>query len=198
MGEIAPLVWLYVKRRPFIKESLRDHLINYSSLARKISQELYGNQKNFNAIKVSLQRIANRLSKGEEGIEEKVIGVLKGSSLNIETKIAVVISSGELPIRSISQAKSRGNITYIVKESEADKLKSEKRVRLIQKNFNLITIISSKELEETPGVISLLLGALASEGINVQEIISCYTDTLLIIKESDTTKAYEIINGIIS
>jgi len=196
MGEIAQLVWLYVKRRPFIKESLRAKLVNYSSLARKISREIYRDQKNFNAIKVSLQRIAVKLSKGEEGLEEGILKLLKETSITIETKIAVIISRGELPIKAISSVKSRSTITYIAKEEEVKKIKNEKKIRLIQKNLNLITLISTEDIESTPGVVSLLLGTLASEGINVQEVISCYTDTLLVIKEADTTKAYEILNGI--
>jgi len=37
---------------------------------------------------------------------------------------------------------------------------------------------------------------LSSEGINVVEFISCYTDTLLVVKEADTAKAYELLSFI--
>ena len=63
----------------------------------------------------------------------------------------------------------------------------------MEKNLNLITIESPEELEEVPGVISHMLGALASEGVNVVEFISCYTDTLLVIRETDTEKAYRLL-----
>jgi len=201
MGKIAELIWLYVKGRPFIKEILRVKLVNYSSLARKISKELYGDQKNFNAIKVALQRIANKLFKSEGGLEEGVLRLLKDTSITIQTKIAVIISSGELTLDTISSAKSRGVVTYIVRESELNKVKKAselRKIKLTQRNLNLITLISAEDIESTPGVVSLLLGTLASEGINVREVISCYTDTLLVIKKDDTAKAYEVLNGITS
>lgn len=194
---ISELIWLYVKRRPFIKESLRERLINYSSLARKISYELYGNQKKFNAIKIALQRISKKLSENEEDLEERVLGVLKNSSLNIQTKVAVVISRGELDIKPISYAHSRSYITYILKENELEKIKNERRVKTIEKNLNLITIVSNEDIENTPGVVSLIVGALSYEGINVQEIISCYTDTLLVVREADSSKSYEVLSALL-
>ncbi len=195
---ISNLISLYVKKRPFIKESLRDGIINYSSLARKISYELYGNHSKTGAIKVALQRLSRKLIQKEEDLEEKILKVLKNSSLNIKTKIAVVISNSELNIKPISYAKGDLAITYIIKEEYLIQLKKEKKIKSIEKNLNLIIIQSKEELENTPGVISMLLSALAIEGINIQEIISCYTDTLIVIKESDTSRAYEILNSLLN
>lgn len=42
MENISELVWLYVKKRPFLKEILREKIVNYSALARKISVEVLG------------------------------------------------------------------------------------------------------------------------------------------------------------
>ncbi|MDD5022667.1 MAG: ACT domain-containing protein [Candidatus ainarchaeum sp.] len=194
---ISELIWLYVKRRPFLKESLREQIINYSSIARRISYEFYGNNSKFNAIKMALQRISKKLLMQEENLEEKVLQVLKSSSLNIQTKIAVVISRGELPLTPISYSKSREYTTYIINENQILKLKKDKRVKSIKQNLNLITIVSSDEIENTPGVVSLIMSVLASEGINVQEIISCYTDTLIVVKEADSSKSYEILSSLL-
>lgn len=195
---ISNLISLYVKKRPFIKESLRDGIINYSSLARKISYELYGNFNKTGAIKVALQRLSKKLIQKEEDLEEKILKVLKDSSLSIKTKIAVVISNGELAIKPISYAKGESIITYIIKEELLNQLKKEKKIKSVEKNLNLIIIQSREELESTPGVLSMILSALAIEGINVQEIISCYTDTLIVLKETDTSRAYEILNSLLN
>lgn len=147
-------------------------------------------------MKVALTRISRKLAEREIGLEEKVMEVLGKSSINIQNKIAVVISRKELELKAISHARSGGHTTYIVEESEANKLKKEWGVKSVQKNLNLITIRSSEELEEVPGVIAFILNALVYEGINVVEFISCYTDTLLVIKEADTNKAYEILSAV--
>jgi hypothetical protein len=108
-----------------------------------------------------------------------------------------VIAKRELPILSpLSVSRSGRNVTYIVEERELERLKDRRAVWKIEENMNLITIESPEELEEVPGVISYILGALASEGINVVEFISCYTDTLLVVQQSDTESAFRILNGI--
>ncbi len=65
-------------------------------------------------------------------------------------------------------------------------------------NLNLIVIHSPPAVEETPGVISHMLNSLASEGINVVEFVSCYTDTIFVVKGSNAAKAYEILQKLTS
>ncbi|MEW5996075.1 MAG: ACT domain-containing protein [Candidatus Micrarchaeota archaeon] len=196
MPRISEVVWLYIKRRPIVKAALRDGIVNHSALARTICRELGFPEKNFDAVKVALTRISKKVAEKEAGMEEKVLELLEKSSITIQTKVAVVISRKDPGIKAISHARSGGYNTYIVEENETKKIKEEWGVKSVQKNLNLITIKSGEELEEVPGVISFILNALAYEGINVVEFISCYTDTLLVVKEADTRIAYEILSSI--
>jgi len=193
---ISELVWLYIKRRPFVRDMLKQRIVNYSSLARKISLEIFGSKKHFNAIKVALQRLSDKISDEDSGLEEKVRSVLKKSTIMVRNKVAVVVSVADLPIKPISYAKSANTITYIVSENELKSLKYSKSIQHIEENANLMTISSPPDIESTPGVIAMILNALSSEGVNVLEFISCYTDTLLVIKQADTTRAYEILCSI--
>jgi aspartokinase len=194
MENIAHLVWLYVKRRPVLKDALRENIVNFSALARKISIEAFGGRHE-NAVKMALFRLSKKMEKVESGLEEKILGILKKSSMVVKTKVAVIITTRQLDIKSLSYTQSGRHITYIVEQRDLEKL--EKKPARTEENLNLITIQSPEELEEVPGVISFLLGALASEGINVVEFISCYTDTLLVIKQADTEAAYRILSGIL-
>ncbi len=195
MESISNLVWLYVKQRPFLKEVIREGVVNHSALARKISLEAFGSTKQENAVKMALIRLSKRMERLESDLEGKILEVLKDSSMVIKSKVAVVITPRQLEgVKPLSFAKSGRNITYILEQRELEKL--EKRPAWVEENLNLITIESPEELEEVPGVISYILGALASEGINVVEFISCYTDTLLVIKQADTERAYSILSRI--
>ena len=196
MENISELVWLYVKRRPFLKEVLKEGIVNYSALARKISIELFNDGSHENAIKMSLIRLSRRMDETESELEEKILSILKKSSMVIRNKVAVVLASKPLEgIKPISQVKSGRHLTYIVDQRDIDPKKHHGEIR---ENLNLIIIESPKNVEEVPGVISFVLGALASEGINVVEFISCSTDTLLVVKQSDTQEAYRILSTIIS
>lgn len=191
------MVWLYVKRRPFLKEVLRENIVNYSALARKISLEIFGNLEHENAVKMALIRLSAKMEKIESDLEGSILNLLKNSSMLIKSKVAVVISKKQLEgLTPLSFAKSGRHITYIIEQKELDRLPKSKAIWKTEENLNLITIESPEELEEIPGVISYILGALASEGINVVEFISCYTDTLLVVKQADTEAAYRILSGI--
>lgn len=197
MEKLSEIAWLYVKGRPMLVEGLGYGVINHSALARMVCRELGVSRGRTNAVKAALIRIAERLRKKELAVEKGIFSVLEGSSISIQTKIAVVVSRRELGLRAISHAKSGDYITYMVERGELGKIKREKGIRLVHDDLNLITIKSREELEETPGVIAFILSALAHEGINVVEFISCYTDTIIAIRESDTAKAYELLSSIL-
>lgn len=199
MESISELVWLYIKRRPFLKEIIREKIVNYSSLARKISTEVFGNKKNQFAIKMSLIRLSEKIREKEEDLEGRILKVLKRSSMSIKTKVTVIITQKELPaLKYISYTESKSGITYIVDEEEFDRIRRPKSAIKIEQNLNLISIHSPKDLEDTPGVIAHILDALSSEGINIVEFLSCYTDTILVVKQADTSRAHEILSNMMN
>ncbi|MBS3068022.1 ACT domain-containing protein [Candidatus Micrarchaeota archaeon] len=196
---ISELVWLYIKRRPFLKEIVREGIVNYSALARKISIEVFGSKKHQNAIKMALVRLTSKIREKEEDLESKILKVLKDSSISLKSKVAVVISAREIEqLKYLSYVESKDTITYVVEEKELENVRKSKNVLHTETNLNLITIHSPPALEEVPGVIAHILDALSAEGINIAEFVSCYTDTLLVIKQADTARAYEILDGLTS
>jgi hypothetical protein len=197
MENTSRLVWLYVKQRPFLKEVIRQGVVNYSALARKISIDAFGSLRKENAVKMALIRLGGRMDQIESDLEMKILSVLRKSSMVVKSKVAVVISKREIEgIRPLSHVKSGRHMTYIIEQRELENLPGRRYLWKSEENLNLITIESPEELEEVPGVISYILGALASEGVNVVEFISCYTDTLLVVKAADTEKTYRILSSI--
>ncbi|MFH1246893.1 MAG: ACT domain-containing protein [Candidatus Micrarchaeota archaeon] len=194
MEKVSELVWLYVKRSPFLRETLREKLVNYSALARKIAFTVLHDKRKTSAVKMALVRIVEKMKKSDHNLEASIFEILNQSTISIRNKVAVVITCSQLRgISYLSYAESKNVFTYVVEETELEQLKKTKSVLRVVDNLNLIAIHSPVELEETPGVIAHLLGALASEGINVVEAISCYTDTLLLVRQPDTIQAYEIL-----
>ena len=52
---------------------------------------------------------------------------------------------------------------------------------------------SPESVEETPGLMAFLAGALASKGINIVQAMSCYTDTIFILERDDMTAAIDAL-----
>lgn len=56
-----------------------------------------------------------------------------------------------------------------------------------------ITLQSPEQLEEVPGIVAHLTRLLANRGINIVEMASCYTDTVLVIEKQDVATAMEAL-----
>ncbi|MBL7160081.1 MAG: hypothetical protein ISS95_00800 [Candidatus Aenigmarchaeota archaeon] len=194
MPKTAELVWLYVKSHPYIQEALEKGIINYSALARKINKKVKGNQE---AVKAALLRISRKLSKRKRDEEKKILAVLKGSSLEVKTKVAAVVSTGKLSIPAIARVKGLSGWTHIIDEENLKKLK-RKGVLKIERNLDMIQIETPEEVMKTPGVDAYILSTLAAENINFSHIICCYKDNLLILNESQTMRAFEVLKRIVS
>ena len=65
-------------------------------------------------------------------------------------------------------------------------------------DLSLVILCSPPQLQDTPGFVVAMLDAIATEGINVLEFISCHTDTLIVVKNADAVRAYEILSGLTS
>lgn len=191
MPSVAENVWLYVKGKPYLQDALEKGVVNYSALARVIDREM--GEEDFDAVKAALRRLKERLGKERRNVEQKVLKVIKASRLEMRDKIAVIISNKKLDIPVIAVAKSASGYTYIVEEDMVERSEYKDFLK-IQKNLSMITIISPESLEDTPGVLAYLLSSLAAENINVVEFVSCYRDTLLVFKNADITKAFEILS----
>ena len=191
MPSVSENVWLYVKGKPYLQEALERGIVNYSALAREIDNEMDGG--NFDAVKVALRRLKRRLGHESRNVEQKVLKVIRASRLEMRDKIAVIISNKKLNIPIIASAKSTSGYTYIAEEKMVEKTEYKDIIK-IQNDLSMITIISPESLEDTPGVLAYLLSSLAAESINVVEFVSCYKDTLLVFKNSEITKAFEILS----
>ena len=196
MAKTSELIWLYVKRRPFVKDMLRYDLVNYSKLARRLCKDVFGSQEKFYAVKAALTRIGPKVRKKEMESERNVLYVLKNTSISIKNKIVLIISAKPLEIESTFLVKGRGFYTYIAERGEAAKFMRSKSIISVEENLNLFALSSTAEIESTPGVISTMLHMLAAEGINVREFISSYTDTFLVIRDADTSRAYELLSSL--
>ena len=63
----------------------------------------------------------------------------------------------------------------------------------ITENLAVVTLKSSEDMEDTPGVVAYLTTLLAENGINIIETMSTWTDTLFVIAEKDVAKVMELL-----
>jgi len=60
-----------------------------------------------------------------------------------------------------------------------------------------VIVQSPKEIVETPGCMIAFYNQLSREGINIEDTVSCYTDTIIVIKRKDVGRAFSALSKLI-
>ena len=61
-----------------------------------------------------------------------------------------------------------------------------------------ITVHSPEEIVTTPGCISAFYNQLFRRRVNVEDTVSCYTDTIMLVELKDASRAFEALTELIS
>lgn len=199
----------YINEHPSIKDCVRKGLINYSALTRQIGKDINLElKKNFDAILIACRRYFEKVKK-EKVLEDKIINILKQSKLEVKNKIVVVLVEKDVYYGHLlelqKEVKKRAELFHIIEGSNTmtvitsneflDNIKKLLKNKIIKITENLaeVTLKSSEDMEQTPGVIAYLTTLLAENGINIIETMSTWTDTLFVIDEKDISKVMGVL-----
>ena len=207
---ITKLTEEYIQSHPSIKDGVQKGLINYSALTRRIAAEMSLNLKdNFDAILIACRRYYQKVKK-EAVSEMKILDILRESKLEVKNKVIVAVVEKDVYFSHILElhksVKSKAELFHVIEGSnsitlitteeftaDVKKLFKNKVIKLT-KALAEITLRSSTELENTPGVVAYLFSLFASHGINIIETMSTYTDTLFVIDEKDIARVLELLH----
>jgi len=209
MTNVTNLTEQYIAEHPFLKDSLKKGLINYSSLTRQICNDLNLNlKKNFDAILIACRRFYGKI-KSEATTEKKILDILKNSKLEVKNKINYLVLDKDIffpnlfeiekeakkSLETFHLIESPSAITIITTEPFASNLKNQFKNKIKKENKNLVEVVlkSPKEIETTFGVISYLYSLLGENNINIFETLSCWTDTIFLIDEKDLGKVMGLL-----
>ena len=205
----AQLTNEYIKEHPYVKTCLKKGLINYSSLSRLIAKDLGIEKKTSKeAILIAARRFRDKL-KEEESFEKKTRELLAQSEMDIKNKITIFVLEKGIDLDYVDDIQKRirkeagtfyiiegsGNYTVITQEKYSDLIKDGMKPNIIKqkKDLVLITMKSPEEIEETIGVMYYTTSLFAENGINIVEFLSCWTDTLFVIKADDLGKTMSFL-----
>ncbi|AIZ56222.1 hypothetical protein Mpt1_c03240 [Candidatus Methanoplasma termitum] len=198
----------YIDAHPSIKDCIAKGLINYSSLARMIMKDM--NVDNEEAVMIACRRYAGRLNTTSDH-ELSILKILKDSRLEMRTKTCIVTAKNDWTVlhkmdslfkdlwneNSIMQVvQSASAVTIIADSMLKDRIvDTVGRFNIIKIRENLVEIAvkSPEKIVDTSGVIAYLITNLSDAGINIEETVSCHTDTIFIVGEKDMINAYSVL-----
>ncbi len=189
---VARSVRAYLSRRPYVISALEKDIVNQSSLSRKISDEMQIGS--LSAVKAAVRRFAEGARENKGMREERVLQILRQSSVAFQDGLNVLVSSEPVDGPSLIDVNLPDVSVHLVdKRASFD----DSRPEATHEDCAVFMITSPRLIEETPGVVAYLTSLLAEQDINVIEFVSCFTKTIMVIARRDVPRAYDILRSVV-
>jgi aspartokinase len=161
---------------------------------------------------ISIESIITALkrSKYDYNVPEKPIAsILAASTITVNTDVAKV--SAKKSKKTIAMVQSAGNFISISESIMSitlafdDLLLQDVKVMFsyddileIENGLAAIIIHSPEDIIKTPGCAIAFYNQLARRHINIEDTVSCYTDTIVLVKMEQVGKAFNALTDLIS
>jgi aspartokinase len=195
------------------QDSLQRDYCNISALARILKPQIdhmLGRDTSIESIITALKR-----SKHDYNVQQKPIAsILAASTITVNTDVAKVSAKkSKKTIEKVAKAmiQSTGNfisisesimsITLVFDDLLLQDVKgmfAYDDILEIENSLAAIIVHSPEEIIKTPGCAIAFYNQLARRHINIEDTVSCYTDTIVLVKMEQVGKAFNALTDLIS
>jgi aspartokinase len=196
------------------QDSLQRDYCNISALARiikpQIDQMLGGKNTSIESIVTALKR-----SRRDYDVPERPIAsILAGSTVSVKTDVAKIsVTKSKKSVEKIAKSLTQNvdnyisvsesimSITLVFDDVLVDDVKgmfANDDVLEVEDELAAIIVHSPEEIIKTPGCAIAFYNQLARRHINIEDTVSCYTDTIVLVKMDQVGKAFNALTDLIS
>jgi hypothetical protein len=197
-----------------LQDALTRKYANYTAIARMIKPKVekdIGRKVNFESLVTSVKRVKPRIELAHaRGIEN----VLARSVVNVRTDVAKL--SVEKSKRSMEAARNlmasyQEEFLQVSESNSAITMVfDQKLLANIHKRFNdddvldeqsdlaAIIVHSPVEIVRTAGVVLAIYAKIAENHVNIEDTVSCFTDTIVIVRMDEVTRTFSALTDLIS
>lgn len=189
-----------VSRYPFILDGLREGVVNYRAVARRIKPEVeerVGREVDIEAVTTAVRRYGEELSEEDEGKAAR--SVLADSRVSLRGNVVSITATefGDLPAIDgfVHLVRGRDYTTVVTDDDNSEEVRAAVEREVVERvdNLTCITVESPDEIVDVPGVLTRMVSRFSSEEINIVDITSCYTETIIVVEKRDAVKALETL-----
>jgi aspartokinase len=196
------------------QDSLQRGYCNISALARILKPQvdkILNKKVNIESIVTALKR-SRKIYKIHE--RRRISLILAGSVISVKTDVAKLSTSkSKNTIERIANALKRNadnfisisesilSITLVFDYALLDRVKAMftyQDILEVESDLAAIIVHSPEGIIKTPGCAIAFYNQLATRHINIEDTVSCYTDTIVLVKMSDVGKAFNALTDLIS
>ncbi|MGH9923066.1 MAG: hypothetical protein ACRD38_09970, partial [Nitrososphaerales archaeon] len=100
----------------------------------------------------------------------------------------------------ISVSESVNSVTLIFDQLILEKMKNlfDDDILEVEGNLAAIIVQSPEEIIKTPGCALIFYNQLARRHVNIEDTVSCYTDTIMLVNMNDVAKAFNALTELIT
>ncbi|MFC1486908.1 hypothetical protein ACFLRN_04375 [Thermoproteota archaeon] len=213
VNSISKTVQTLIDEDLSLQDALQRDYANYSAIARMLLpkiKETVNSEVNLESVITSVKRAKANYTI----LQGKITKVVAGSGLNIRTDMAKVsVDKTKENLEKIRKtlATFSGDFLQIIEGNSIVTLISDlnsfnkinsifTKKDVIDQKQSLATIIirSPDEITFTPGSVQAFYNALSRRHINIEETMSCYTETIIVIAMEDVSKAFAALTDLIT
>lgn len=195
------------------QDALQRNYCNISAMARIIKpqvDQLLSRNTSFESIVTALKR-----SRQDYEIPQRPIAaILAGSTLSVKTDVAKVSTEkNKRTVDKVAKALTH-NVDSFISISESilsftlvfddvllesvKSMFSREDILETEKELAAIIVHSPQDIIKTPGCAIAFYNQLARRHINIEDTVSCYTDTIMLVKMGEVGKAFDALTALIS
>jgi len=215
-SNIAEIVREEIESTPFMRDAIRNGIINYSALARRLLPIV--KSKTERASEEAVIIAIRRYSEGQkqEPISETLRKVFADSTLSLKGDVVDVSLARAPKVFSAIDDLAReikwdeGEIMFLTQGTIELGVVTDRKylarlqeklgksdIQFIEKDMAVLSMKSPILGAHTPGLYYFLFGKLAEKGINVYDFVSTPLVASLTLKKEDAAAAYAILDKII-
>jgi hypothetical protein len=212
-NSIISAVRAEVERDFSAQDALARGYANINALARVLAPRVrrkMGRKVNVVSVVTSLKRIRGSYSESTQGMHR----IIAGSVVNVRTNVSklsvektrktlrvvgTMLSNHQEDFIQVSESLS--SITLIFDQKLHSKIGGEfygAEVLEEGDEYAAITVQSPEEIISTPGCVISFYNQLLRRKVNIEDTVSCYTDTIIVVKMSDAGRAFDALSEMIS
>lgn len=204
---LSRAVQLLIENDISLQDALERGYGNYSAIARLLKpkvEEIFGREVTLEGLITAVKRAKVRYKPSSDHLR-----IIAESILNLRTDVAKISIEKTRRNLEISRKTLAGyreaffqvlegttTLTLILDQRIFDKVRSvfQKQSILDEKqNLAAITVQSPRGIVDTPGCIVAFYNPISRSGINIEETVSCFTETIIILRMEDAAKAFTIL-----
>ncbi|MEM1540458.1 MAG: hypothetical protein QXJ07_03645 [Candidatus Bathyarchaeia archaeon] len=212
---ISRIVHELIDKDVSIQHALEKGYGNYSAIARMLKpmvEEILNRKVKLESVITAVKRA--RITY-KPAYYFDVISVIADSTINLRTDVAKIsiektrrnmeivrkILTGFSHDEYIQIVEGIRTITLLLDQKLVEKIKSNFSLEnILEEKNNLVAIIitSPQKIIETPGCITSFYNTLSRIHINIEETLSCSTETIIVLKLNDISRALAALTNLIS